>query len=70
MVVFPEVKNGWHTLGVAVAGGGILPGYQAELPFDGHAYPENPSVPPASRSKAKGSVLIPIDAATIPLYGK
>jgi hypothetical protein len=32
---------------VWVQGGGIQPGYEAELRFDGNAYPSNPSVIPA-----------------------
>src|SRR5215472_1864137 len=45
--------NGWHNLGVWVQGGGIQPGYEAELRFNGKTYPRNPSVPPARRP-AKG----------------
>lgn len=45
--------NGWHSLGVWVQGGGIQPGYEAELRFNGKTYPRNPSVPPARRA-AKG----------------
>jgi hypothetical protein len=41
--------NGWHSLGVRVQGGGIHPGYEAELRFNGKTYPKNPSVPPARR---------------------
>ena len=42
--------NGWHSLGVSVQGGGIQPGYEAELGFNGKTYPRNPSVPPARRA--------------------
>lgn len=42
-------SNGWQDLTVLVAGGGIQPGYDARLRFDGRAYPHNPSVPPAER---------------------
>jgi hypothetical protein len=42
--------NGWHSLGVWVQGGGIQPGYEAELRFNGKTYPRNPSVPPARRA--------------------
>jgi hypothetical protein len=41
--------NGWHSLGVWVQGGGIQPGYEAELGFNGKTYPRNPSVSPARR---------------------
>jgi hypothetical protein len=59
--VLSTKKNGWHDLSVFVAGGGILPGYNAKLSFDGREYPENPSAPPAVplRSKSPGKTLIP-----------
>ncbi len=47
--VLPTITHGWHDLGVLVAGGGIIPGYEAQLRFDGRSYPSNPSVPPAVR---------------------
>ncbi len=46
--VLPTVTHGWHDLGVMVAGGGIIPGYEARLRFDGHSYPSNPTVPSAT----------------------
>lgn len=52
--------NGWHSLGVWVQGGGIQPGYEAELRFNGKTYPKNPSVPPARRAAKNlpGNVII------------
>jgi len=52
--------HGWRNLIVFVAGGGILPGYYAELQFDGRTYPENPTVEPAKRVKGqpRGEALI------------
>ena len=47
-------SNGWYDIGVQVRGGGIQPGYEADLPFDGKAYPNNPSVPPARKLGNKG----------------
>jgi hypothetical protein len=47
--VLSDVSEGWHSLGVWVQGGGIQPGYEAELSFDGKTYPINPSIPPARR---------------------
>jgi hypothetical protein len=47
--VLTSTSNGWHSIGVWVRGGGIQPGYEAELRFDGKTYPLNPSVPPARR---------------------
>jgi hypothetical protein len=60
--VLSSVLHGWHDLGVQVAGGGIIPGYEARLRFDGHGYPSNPSVPPAIRLKnSMGKVIIKAD---------
>ena len=57
--VMSSVSNGWHDLGVQVAGGGILHGYEARLRFDGQTYPNNPTVSPAKRlSKIVGRVVI------------
>lgn len=45
--VLANVSSGWRSIGVWVEGGGIHPGYEAELRFDGKTYPKNPSIPPA-----------------------
>lgn len=62
-------SNGWRDLAVKVAGGGIIPGYEAVLSFDGRSYPENPTVPPArpSDGSAPGRVLISGDHP-LPLF--
>lgn len=62
-------SKGWHDLTVWVQGGGIQPGYEVELPFDGDSYAVNPTVPPARRLNrdAKGEVAISGDATGIPL---
>jgi hypothetical protein len=59
--VLDTKTNGWRDLGVWVQGGGIQPGYEAKLMFNGKTYPKNPSTPPAQRLKGKvaGRVLIP-----------
>jgi hypothetical protein len=56
-------SNGWHDISVQVRGGGIQPGYEADLPFDGKTYPSNPSVPPARKlgNKGIGKVVINSD---------
>lgn len=56
--VLSKTSNGWHNITVWVQGGGIQPGYEAELRFDGDTYPSNPTVPPAQRltEKAEGHV--------------
>lgn len=45
--VLPTITNGWRDLGVMVSGGGIIRGYEARLRYDGHSYPNNPTVAPA-----------------------
>lgn len=69
--VLSTKTNGWHDLGVWVQGGGIQPGYEARLRFNGRKYPSNPTVLPAQklRKKAEGKVVIPADAKGTPLYG-
>ena len=65
--VLPTVSHGWHDLGVLVAGGGVVSGYEARLRFDGKGYPANPSVPPAIRLKApSGKQVIGEDAGRMP----
>lgn len=53
--------NGWRDLVVHVSGGGIIPGYDARLRYDGTTYAANPTVPPAERlpRAAPRTVLIP-----------
>jgi hypothetical protein len=63
-------SNGWRDIGVFVRGGGILPGYEALLQFDGRSYPANPTVPPARPAppEARGTILIPRDTEGLPLF--
>jgi hypothetical protein len=59
--VLATTSNGWHDLGVLVAGGGNISGYEARLRFDGRSYPSNPTVPPATRlNKAVGKTVISV----------
>ena len=60
----------WHSICVWVQGGGIQPGYEAELPFDGESYPRNPTVPPARKveGSAEGAVVIASTQNATPLY--
>lgn len=46
--VLPTSHHGWRDLAVRVAGGGVLPGNDVRLAFDGSTYPDNPTVPPAT----------------------
>ncbi len=54
-IVHPPIRvlqrrsHGWKALAVRVQGGGVIPGYEAELPFNGTTYPSNPSMLPARR---------------------
>jgi len=57
--ILSTTSHGWHDLGVLVAGGGIIRGYEAQLTFDRNSYPENPTVPPAKPlRKAVGRVIL------------
>lgn len=63
-------SNGWRDLGVWVQGGGVQPGYEAALRFDGSTYPRNPSTvrgPRAGRG-ATGEILIPSSRGGTPLH--
>ena len=62
--------NGWRDLGVWVQGGGIQPGYEARLSFNGNEYPSNPTVPPAQplTTKVNGKVVVPRSGTGEPLY--
>jgi hypothetical protein len=55
-----HITNGHHDIGVWVQGGGIQPGYEAALRFDGKTYPGNPTIKPAQRlsGKTAGDMLI------------
>lgn len=56
--VLESKTNGWHDIGVWVQGGGIQPGYEAKLKFNGKKYPSNPSVVQRSKGKTAGQTLI------------
>lgn len=68
--VLDTKSHGWHDLGVWVQGGGIQPGYEAKLSFDGEQYPQNPSVPPAEPlpANSKGRIVVPRSARGEPLF--
>jgi hypothetical protein len=68
--ILTDASNGWRNIGVWVQGGGIQPGYEAELPFDGQTYPTNPSTPPARRltRKIAGEVVVPASEHGTLLY--
>jgi hypothetical protein len=62
-IVVAETKTeGWRDLIVHVRGGGILPGHDASLRFDGTAYSGNPTIEPAEpvAHKGGGRTVIPV----------
>lgn len=65
--ILPTITHGWHDLGVLVAGGGINPGYEAQLRFDGRTYPSNPTVPPATRLKTTAGKQVIGEVPTLPI---
>jgi len=68
--VLPTKSNGWHDISVVVAGGGVQPGYEAELSFDGKTYPSNPSVPPAHPldGEVRGKIAVSVSAKDKPVH--
>lgn len=54
--VLTSRSNGWRDVGVWVQGGGIQPGYEARLSFDGRSYPGHPTV--SSALSRKGGVVV------------
>ena len=68
--VLADTANGWDSLGIWVQGGGVQPGYEAKLRFDGNSYPTNPSAPPAIRlgRGAVGEAVIIPSSAVAALY--
>ncbi len=67
--VLTTKSNGWRNISVWVGGGGIVPGYEAELPFDGKTYPSNPSMPSARQMiTKKGKIVIPESSESETLF--
>jgi hypothetical protein len=68
--VLTRASNGWRNITVLVQGGGIQPGYEAELQFDGKTYPTNPSVPPARRltREVAGQIVLASSQDGTPLW--
>lgn len=65
--VFTDRSMGWANLSVWVQGGGITPGYEALLRFDGETYPSNPSLEPRAEPRS-GRVIIHSLSPAKPLY--
>jgi len=67
--VLNSMHNGYPDIGVFVQGGGILPGYEAVLAFNGKRYSSNPSAPPARKATVtQGKVIIGTTDDSVPLY--
>jgi len=68
--VLTKKSKGWHSLALSVQGGGVQPGYEAELNFDGNTYPSNPTAPPARHleENPEGVVVIQLEQKRLPLY--
>ena len=68
--ILSDVSKGWHSIGVWAQGGGIQPGYEAELRFNGKTYPLSPFVSPARRLEGKpvGEAVILSTQDAKPLY--
>jgi len=68
--VLRSTSHGWRNISVWVRGGGVRPGYEAELRFDGTTYASNPSVPPARplAGKMAGEVVLSGSEEATPLY--
>jgi hypothetical protein len=65
--VLDTQTHGWHDLGVLVAGGGILNGYEARLRFSGRRYPGNPSLQPPTHL-SKGQTVLADSTKAAPLF--
>jgi hypothetical protein len=64
-----SMEHGHPDIGVWVQGGGIQPGYEAVLSFDGTTYSENPSLPPARQiTGTQGMEIIANLESSVPLY--
>ena len=69
IAVLPSRTNGWHDLAMSVEGGGPVPGRMAILRFDGHRYPNNPSMAPKlATDVADGGTKVPLSERGSLLY--
>lgn len=67
--ILPSANNEFPDIGVQVQGGGIQPGYEAVLSFNGKRYPSNPSLHPARKAKtSEGKVIIATTHDSVSLY--
>ena len=68
--ILKGTSHGRRNIGIWVQGGGIQPGFEAELRFDGKTYPRNPTTLPYQQSKGpfEGEVAIMVNQPSIALY--
>ena len=68
--ILKGTSHGWRNIGIWVQGGGIQPGFEAELRFDGKTYPKNPTALPyrQSSSRLEGEVAIMANQPSLALY--
>jgi hypothetical protein len=50
--------HGWRDVAVFVAGGGIIPGHEVALRFNGRSYPTNPSMVPATTGRRPSGTMV------------
>ena len=71
IALLPSMNEGYPDIGVRVDGGGVQPGYEAVLSFNGKGYPQNPSMPPARKAATiRGKVIIASSEDGVPLYDR
>jgi hypothetical protein len=70
--ILSHMTNGWRDISVHVEGGGIIPGYDAVLPFVRGQYTANPTVPPARKRTHEPVTATVITGEEVgqPLFGR
>ncbi len=68
--VLSSKSHGWHDIAVESQWGAGVPGYEAQLAFNGVSYPISTSNHRARRvaGKAKGQIVVPLTAEGAPLF--
>ena len=56
--VLNTTMNGWRDLSVVVSGGGVNPGFEASLRFDGESYPGSPFLAEPMTEEIAGEVIL------------
>jgi len=67
--MLPRRHKGMPDIGIWIQGGGVLPGYQTSVSFNGKRYAYTQGFPPKHRiARASGKVLIPDEIPRLSLY--